>query len=446
VIAAALELRPADVQAFVEGRSADLPGVFVYRDDEDIAEPFHSATSLYAEVAKLLPPEVRDAAWVKVVPVPPLADRGFVEALTPTMVDPWVGPINQQWVALVDSIRHANEVHALRSHHLVVQHAMMHAQEELHRLFSTIAAPSDRSPCWYPGYRSYGSPGHASALPTLLRVGDDPDEGYNDEQREVTARLRGLSEVFFLDSGEMLVTTFYERSVMIDREGRELYRFDWVVGSALVQLGPHVLFRHPGLDRFAVFDLESRSFVHEWPSSFQLIPRCDAIFDRKSEATLPMSSLPLPMRTVTRDGRYALDTVGDADYDPIVIEAVDISTGVPQITLRDDGDVHAGPELIVTDGSSSCFETLAVGITHEHQWRFALPEVMVRGYYESDDSTDGERIVVTNGRQRLLHLQGEVVSAAFDHGARHLAVVTPAEIVIVDVEAASIDCRFPIPA
>lgn len=57
-----------------------------------------------ADALRALDPEhpLLPLCTIRRVPVPPPAARPFVGGLAPTMIDPWIGPVNQAWIGLVE--------------------------------------------------------------------------------------------------------------------------------------------------------------------------------------------------------------------------------------------------------------------------------------------------------------------------------------------------------
>jgi hypothetical protein len=92
-IARTLGLAVGDVQRVLDA-DMTFEGVNIVDGVLETTGPRAIAARLHGPLA--------EAAVVTRVPVPPPGDRPLVENLTPTQVTPWIGPVNEAWMAFVN--------------------------------------------------------------------------------------------------------------------------------------------------------------------------------------------------------------------------------------------------------------------------------------------------------------------------------------------------------
>lgn len=444
-IATALAMSEDGVRAVLESEGNPL-----------ISGP-HALADLIASSAA--PTALKDAAIVRRVPVPPPGDRRLVLNLTAAQVTPWIGPINEAWLALVRDadalmqVEHAPPPQPPQSgpeHEFALADVARRLQRSLTRVVELTRAP----PAAHAHTRWIAPPPFEGEPPRpLTDVGEVPP------RIELMPAISNARAVF-VDDFTFLVQRNHE-VLHFDIDGKRKHRFrspgralrylldgsravfdGWLVNPWLWPLPELPLVvdeedpasmagaaaAHEQLVRaaagsmtpLALFDLAKKKWATSWPDDLSCVGvhfdngALVGLVDRKTFHYLPS---PWPGGAVlawSRDGRYAW--LGTDAHGGVV----DVTSGIPQIEPHVDEGREAG--LVESPTESAC----AVGLTEELQWRFV--------------HFDG---TLSDGKRVLANL-GVFETVAFAPSCKWIATVRAGDVEVFDA-AGHLSRRFRLP-
>ena len=140
------ELSPSALQRVVNG-DAVIRGDMVVEDSSEEEGDFVGAAG-FVEWLRAKRPEHPALAFCSLarIPVPPPNARPFVSGLSPTMVDPWIGPLNELWVDLVDCARRYLRLIELDAPQIIIDSEQRRTQLAFNAVFGAMRPPPQLVP------------------------------------------------------------------------------------------------------------------------------------------------------------------------------------------------------------------------------------------------------------------------------------------------------------
>ncbi len=322
--------------------------------------------------------ELVHAACLTRVPVPPAGERPLVERLSASHATPWIGPLNEEWLAFT---RHcliarswADRGGSLPRQLLVGERSAQRAFARVMQMMTTTTPLHD----WHPWERVDEGSSDLIALGAVppIATGGAP-EGYDVER----LHCDGGSLVFVDEVSFLLQLRFHVQH--IDLDGSVLHSFPSPLRRLRSVHGPHVVFEGwqlpPTMRAFpggfdaaaalgsasdvAIYDLSRAAYLTSWPSelpAFGVIRDAAgaterALIDRRTGAILePRWRGKGPaIQAWTHDARFLWS--GDTEHESGVVE---VATNIPHVVLSVDRE------------SIDDYGGMAVGLTEAHEWRF----------------------------------------------------------------------------
>ncbi len=361
------------------------------------------------------------------VPVPPLRMRPMIERLSPTMIDPWAGPVNEAWAALIAATYRRARLHELAARSMILVHEDVRVQRALdHALAVTREPPAPRA--WQLGPPTATPPALVSA-PNLTPEHDDAIVGLlflgphrllvQTAADTLVVSLSGAIERTFPPWGAIATDVHGDRVRMTNWIGAPWDWHDAVYGL----LDPE--------DTLAigVLDLASGAYLDSYPAD---LPRL-AFHNGEPEDLVArdlFSATSFPVRwggdrpgvlAVSRD--FAFACVGDTDDGAII----DVATGVPLVHLpsaRPEASRILGLELAPFGYAEGLLDELeqaeagcaAIAVTADQRWRILEPSG-----------------VVGDGREAWFRLGCLLTAAAFDPAGERLAFAVGREVRVISL-------------
>lgn len=81
------------------------------------------------------------AVTITQIPVPPRRERPFVDGLAATMVDPWIGPLNESWRALVSAVGRERRLIELCAPAVILEHEAERVQQLIDAVWAATRTP-----------------------------------------------------------------------------------------------------------------------------------------------------------------------------------------------------------------------------------------------------------------------------------------------------------------
>jgi hypothetical protein len=397
------------------------------------------------------PQALKEAAIVRRVPVPPPGDRRLVLNLTAAQVTPWIGPINEAWLALVrDAAALLQAEHAPPPQGAPDEFALADVARRLQRSLTRVVALTRAPPAAHEHTRWIPPPPFEGEAPRpMTDVGEVPPRI---DLMPATTNARAV----FVDAFTLLVQRGNE-VLHLDIDGKRKHRFRSPGRALRYMQGARAVFdgwlvnpwmwhiAYPALDDedpasiaaaaqqheqnvktaagsmapLALFDVSTKKWATAWPDELPCVGvHFDQVLmglvDRKSFHYLPS---PWPGGAVlawSRDGRYAW--LGTDAHGGVV----DVASGIPQIEPHVEEGREAG--LVESPTEAAC----AIGLTDEMQWRFV--------------HFDG---VLSDGKRALANL-GVFETVAFAPDCTWIATVRAGDVEVFDA-AGHLSRRFRLP-
>lgn len=397
-----------------------------------------------------------DVAVTQAIPVPPPGMRPFSAGLSPAMVDPWIGPLNEAWRTMVERANKQLRLMELDAPPIL----SIHEQGAVQRLFESLVkltvAPPTVTRLWpepeapTASVRLMGAPGlipdnAGTEVQSMIFVDDD---------RLFVQRPRGSWLV--ATSGAVLAHFPTSGRIATSVHGSRLCMPEWFLNEWDWFDQDTYWEAKSGRASVAVLDLETGKYLSTYPED---LPRRRLENDQPedlvvasveaacTEGTGDDESLgsaeqeaPAALRwggdrpgvlATTRDGRFAW--VGEQDDTAIL----DLDTGIPLFdpvmqadTNDEDPTLLLSPEDEDVSSECECGEyATALGVTPDDKLRFLHGTAAV---------SDGEAL--------WFRINATISAGAFSPTADRLAIATGEEIVIVSVSnEPSVLARFPAP-
>jgi hypothetical protein len=419
-IARTLGLSVGDVQRVLDA-DMNFEGV-------NVVDGVLETTGSRAIAARLHGP-LAEAAVVTRVPVPPPGDRPLIENLTPTQVTPWIGPVNEAWIAFVNRTSRLTRLEELEAPVIITANEVRTAQAAL----AQVVAFTQRAPSIHErvGWMSSSPDPETSA--ELLTLGVVPPIVARPRPQDLDSDelTHGEVHAVFVDDSSFLVQHgLVVQHVTLD--GRVVSSFPSPLRRLRSVHGSRVFFErwqtHPyfwvlpndveahvasgSMSDVAIYDMAKAAWLSQWPDDIAAVtaeegePEDLGLIDRRSGSSLhasPWGGSDRPMMMAwTADARFAW--MG-SDDDGGVLEA---ATGIPQIE----------PNVERADATDNDDDPLeggcALGLTDDLMWRFV--------------HADG---TLSDGRDVIARL-GRADAYAFAPGCKHVVRINSGYVDVLD--------------
>lgn len=412
----------------------------------------HALADLLASSAA--PQTLKDAAIVRRVPVPPPGDRRLVLNLTAAQAQPWIGPINEAWLALVRDAATLLQIEHAPLTTNEVQFALADVSRRLQRSLTRVVTLTRTPPAAHEHTRWIPPPPFEGDAPRpMTDVGDVPPRI---DLMPATTNARAV----FVDAFTLLVQRGNE-VLHLDIDGKRKHRFrspgralryldaangaravfdGWLVNPWMWHIAypeiddedpaaiaaaatlhqQNILTAAGSMAPLALFELASKKWATAWPDDLSCVGvhfdegGLAGLVDRK---TFHYLRSPWPGGAVlawSRDGRYAW--LGTDAHGGVV----DVASGIPQIEPH----VDEGREASVIESPTEA--ACAIGLTDELQWRFV--------------HFDG---ALSDGKRVLANL-GVFETAAFAPDCTWIATVRAGDVEVFDA-AGHLSRKFRLP-
>lgn len=410
-------------------------GIVPLREDEDDARSGAPALVEWLRAKAPDHPALALCSFSK-VPVPPPAERPMVTGLAPTMVDPWIGPLNALWVMFIERANRYVRLGELSAPEIILVNERRMLQEAFELLFERTVRPK-------------------TLVPPLARpVAAD--------EREHMTRIAWLR-----DDALVLQQRTQVRALSLD-------------GAVTTTLPPSACeLRGITEDGVALF----LGFLHGAHPYFMEAPCFGRDFAAVDDDGILQVRPHVEMSAIDfRQGRYLVDPPRELPRNLIVNDQ-------PEDIFLEHDDGHAQKLVVGGDrpecfaytrdlrfgwageiGASAAVFELATGIPHampiepnDAEKVLDLASGVLRDPEEADEpeETGGAAVAFAGGEWRFVwgtglysdHRARRVVrfhpnprAAAFDASGARLALVTDDDIAIVDVAEMRVLSRFALPA
>jgi hypothetical protein len=377
---------------------------------------------------------------IRKIPVPPPEARPFIRDLAPTMIDPWIGPLNQAWIGLVERATREAKLVEVKAPSNILEDEMLAVQ----RVFEEIIEASKPA---------------LPLVPPLVHapvdLSDDRALGLAFIKNELLVVQRANAIFLITDEGAVvralppagckLAGVLRDRIAVFQGFFTETYPSfmdDIAPWGNFVSIGEEGMRRPaPHFGEISALDCETGEFLTDVPAG---LPRGAVQNDQPEDLFFvdPVTGRSTRLHVggdrpealaYTRD--MQLCWIGE-DTDTQVIE---LSRGIPHVvpaaaagveeTLElDNGDNHEdGDDEDYDDYKEGygCAVTFREGKFH-FLWQHG--------------------IVADHRGDNAFQIDPEPLAGAFDPSGRRLAVVIGAEIVLIDVDKRAVIRRFPLPS
>lgn len=460
-VARALGVTAADVRAVALGRAALVDGQVVHAtpepDDPPGYEPMADTDvagfeALDDALAALDLEDLRMAAIVRALPLPPPGDRPPVADFAITMRTPWIGPLNVRIADFVVRADRQVRLIELQAPPIIQVNEAGAVQRMLEGVVDAIVHPPSPLPApWR------GTPDRVVPCAGALALPPSWGSRYGGEDDPPHTAPTGVQGLFWLDDGDLLVQRADAFVIVSAEDGRERRRWPSSLRSARRQLGRRLLcdawmvppYELPeGIEiaeraDLAILDLDV-GWLDAVPADVAAItaehgePEEVSIVDLASGAAMPCpwggNDRP-QLLAWTRDGRFAW--MGSED-DGGVLE---VDTGIPHLTRGTGEHDDDTPAVFLADIDGDLDDGRAepaLALTPDNEWRFLTA-----------NDEDGFGALVATEERTLLLLRGPIGATAFSPDGARVAVVVRLpdreELAIVDVAGARVVARFPCP-
>ncbi|MDI1428635.1 hypothetical protein [Polyangium sorediatum] len=455
LVADVLRLSADQVRAIARCE-AWLDGDTVRPADEMDTHENHGATGLSALSAALVragaDPALVAVLITRAVPLPPPGQRPFYADLGPAMVDPWIGPLNEAWLAFVLAAQSQLHLVELAPPPVI----LMSRQRVVQDLFETVVHATVSPPAAirpWPEPKPISSPVRLVGMPGRL-------------PEDVGTDVRGL---FFVDDvrlfvqrphGSWLVTTGGDVLAHVPTCGR----LATSVHGARLRMAAWMRDAWDWFDKdeywdavsgrasVAVLDLDTNAYLDTYPADMPLrllehdqpedlvvgSIAGDASNGSDDGASPATRARPAPLRwggdrpavlASTRDGRFAW--VGEQESTAVL----DLDTGIPQLDPVMPSEISAEDPAVCISSEAPFDEAYAgemataMGLTPQNRFRILHGTGVV---------SDGEKL--------LFRIDARILAAAFSPAADRIAIATDEEIVLISVsDAPAVLGRFAAP-
>ncbi|HVK63965.1 MAG TPA: hypothetical protein VM694_05810 [Polyangium sp.] len=375
----------------------------------------------------------------RAVPLPPPGMRPFYADLGPAMVDPWIGPLNEAWLAFVLAAQSQLHLVELAPPPVI----LMSQQRVVQELFETVVHATVSPPAAirpWPEPKPMASPVRLVGAPSRL----PEDAGthvvnvlFVDDARLFVQRPHGSWLV--TTGGDVLAHVPTCGRLATSVHGARLRMAAWIRNAWDWFDGDEYWDAISGRASVAVLDLDTKEYLDTYPADLPLrllehdqpedlvvgSVAGDASNGSDDGAAQAPRARPAPLRwggdrpavlASTRDGHYAW--VGEQDSTAVL----DLDTGIPQLDPVTQTEISEEDPVVCVSSDAPFDEAYAgemataMGLTPQNRFR------ILHGTG-----------VVSDGEKPLFRIDARILAAAFSPAADRIAIATDEEIVLLSV-------------
>jgi hypothetical protein len=376
---------------------------------------------------------------IRRIPVPPPEARPFVRGLAPTMIDPWIGPINQAWIGLIERATREARLVELKAPAVILETEALAVQRAFEEVFKASKP----------------------ALPLVPPLASAPEELSDDDaigiafvnaESLIVQRADGIYVI--TDAGELVRSMppagCKLAGVLRDRIAIFQGFFQATCPDFMTNIAPwgdfvfddgdNIRRVAPHVGEISALDCETGEFLTDVPAG---MPRGGVQNDEPEDLFFVDSASGRSFRLhVGGDRPKALAQTRDLQLawigEDTDTQVIDLSLGIPHVVPAHPGEVEA--ELALDDTDEDEEEDEDEDEDDEDGYGCAVTFRGGRFYFLWEHG-----IVADHRGNDAFRIYPEPRAGAFDPSGERLAVIVGSEIVVIDVDRRAVIRRFGLP-